>query len=98
MIGSLVHYNCGESKAIGIVTDMFRYEAPTRRRMINENSLVISIEWVVKDQVMPQPLNPMVHSMAVENRDETYWPVDWHTKKWYNASWFKVVSGAPKKY
>ena len=27
MIGNLVHYNCGESKAIGVVTDMFRYEA-----------------------------------------------------------------------
>jgi len=99
MIGSLVRYNCGESKAIGIVTDIFRYEAPTRRRMINKNSLVISIEWVIKDpEVMPQSLNPRIQPAGDENRDDTYWPVDWHTKEWYSANWFKVVSDVPRKY
>ena len=99
MIGSLVHYNCAESKAIGIVTDMFRYEAPKGRRMVDKNSLMISVEWVKFDPngKMPSPVYP--HSSHVfGTHDESYWPLDWDKKKWYNAQWFKVISGVERKH
>tara|TARA_R100000008_G_C3565123_1_gene158665 strand:+ start:910 stop:1209 length:300 start_codon:yes stop_codon:yes gene_type:complete len=99
MIGYLVHYNCGGSKAIGVVTDMFRYEAPTRRRMIEKNTLMISVEWVKIDPngKMPAPVYP--HSSNVfGTQDESFWPLDWDKKRWYNAQWFKVISDVEKKY
>ena len=93
MIGSLVHYNCGGSKAVGVVTDMFRYEANCPHRRLSKNCLVISIDWVTKDsKVMPQPVTPSQLFHGEPHPNEKYWPYDWHTKKWYNAHWFKVVS------
>jgi len=93
MIGSLVHYNCGGSKAIGVVTDMFRYEANHPQRRLSNNCLVISIDWVTKDpKVMPQPVSPGQLFHEEPHPDEKFWPHDWHAKKWYNAHWFKVIS------
>ena len=98
MIGSLVYYNCVGSKSLGIVTDMFRYEAPGGRAFgaLASNSLVISVEWLKKEGPLPQAVSPSTHPLGSHGfsvtGSESYWPIDWYKKKWYRADLFKVIS------
>ena len=97
MIGNLVHYNCGGSKSIAIVTDFFRYEGENTRTYRN-GDVLISVEWVKKSGGMPQSISPnyfRYSDMSMDNgRDTKFWPADWHTKRWYNLIYFKVISSA----
>ena len=93
MIGNLVHYNCAGSLSIGVITDMFRYEAPKGRPGPGpyKNTLVVSVEWVKREGPLPQPLQPNIYS-EFSSSDEEYWPANWQKKKWYRADVFKVIS------
>ena len=93
MIGSLVHYNCAGSLSVGVVTDMFRYEAPAPRPGPGpyKNTLLVSVEWVKREGPLPQSLQPSVYSEYTSS-DEEYWPMNWQKKKWYRADVFKVIS------
>ena len=96
MVGSLVHYKCGGSKAVGVVVDTFRYECPDPQRGLTPHSLMIAIEWVVKHRFMPQPYTPRT-AWHIEKGDEPYWPTDWNTKRWYPFKNFQVISEVEKQ-
>ena len=97
MIGNLVHYNCAGSKALGIVTDCFRYEGPGNRSFI-KGDLIVSVEWVTHGEKIPsqlyphQPWQPDAFEQALP--DDAYWPVYWSNKKWYNMKFIKIISTA----
>ena len=94
MIGNLVHYNCAGSTSIGIITDMFRYEAAVPRPGLGpyKNTLVVAVSWVKQEGPVPQPLQPRIPGDFFTGGDEEYWPIDWQKKKWYRADVFKVIS------
>ena len=95
MIGNLVHYNCGGSSAVGIVVDWFRYESKDPRRGIPPQTIVVSVEWIKKDKVMPQSIGPRDDWQTCKS-DSTYWPANWQEKKWYPLRHFRVLS-KPRK-
>ena len=51
MIGTLLHFNSGGSKAIAIVVDYFRYDRKdSRSRTMQFGDIIVALEWIKKDQ------------------------------------------------
>ena len=95
MIGDLVHYNCGGSKAIGVITDWFRYEPRANASGDRAQCIYVSVEWIKKSRPMPQALGPRHYSPHERDEEIGKWPEYWRTKPWYMLSTFKVISRGP---
>jgi hypothetical protein len=103
MIGTLLHFNSGGSKAIAIVVDYFRYDRKdSKSRTIQFGDIIVALEWIKKDERIPSQIWP-ARSWNVDGHDHSssvdlrYWPLDYEKKAWYNLKHFKIISEAPKK-
>ena len=89
MIGSLVHYNCAGSKALGIVIDFVRMPRGKSSGFIKKNDLLIAVAWAKTDKIIPWSITPNLYWAG--DPEDDFWPAGWKNKRWYKASWFRTL-------
>tara|TARA_R110000824_G_scaffold195992_1_gene378957 strand:- start:6375 stop:6692 length:318 start_codon:yes stop_codon:yes gene_type:complete len=101
MIGSLLHYNCASSQALGIVTAHFHYKG-LGGRGFSGGDVLVAVEWVKKDKIMPQEASIIYNWSPTGDihgsyKEEEHWPENSNAKTWYNFKYFKVLSHPDNK-